>query len=291
MDKVQLDELIATDYKNLISIAKIKNKYKTSYERIKRVSIERNIWNPEGRTFYMKKHCKDHLRSVKENPFQDLKDDNVQYWLGMLITDGNITNNCISLSLSTKDFDHIEKYKKFLKSSLKITINKDRRFDNSSMSKFTFCNFEVVNFLETLGITKRKTFTVKYNGKINWNFLRGVIDGDGCYYKGFNKKSKTNHCRISIATASYEFAKQISNFYKENQIKHTLYSVKNRNIFYLNVDNFINCKKLIYNLYKNANTFMRRKYINAQLISNYQLKTDLKFREPALGILSEINTP
>ena len=70
MDKVQLDELIATDYKNLISIAKIKNKYKTSYERIKRVSIERNIWNPEGRTFYMKKHCKDHLRSVKENPFQ-----------------------------------------------------------------------------------------------------------------------------------------------------------------------------------------------------------------------------
>lgn len=291
MTKLQKDEVISEDYKNLISIDKIKKKYNTSYERVKRVCLERGIWNPEGRTFYMKKHCKDNLRSVQHNPFQNLDDEEVQYWLGMLATDGCVFKNTIALSLSYEDLKHLEKYKLFLNSNLKISTSKDKRFKNSSISCFTFSNYDVVLFLNSIGITEKKTFSLKLNIPITWNILRGIIDGDGCYYKGFSKKTKINHCRVSISTASENFANQISDFYTLNNIKHQIYFVKKRNFYSINVNNFINCKKLIYNLYNNANIYLNRKYFKAQLISNYQLKKDLKFREPALGILSETNTP
>lgn len=53
-------------------------------------------------------------RIIKHNLFENLEDPEVQYWLGWLATDGYVTlkGNRISLSVSIKDLDVLEKFKK-----------------------------------------------------------------------------------------------------------------------------------------------------------------------------------
>lgn len=48
---------------------------------------------------------------VKGNPFEDLSNPEVQYWLGWLATDGNIHK--YSIKLDSKDKDIIENFAKF----------------------------------------------------------------------------------------------------------------------------------------------------------------------------------
>lgn len=272
INKQLIDNQIIEDYKNLVNIQTIKDKYHTSHERISRVCTEAGVFNRDERTAYKRKHQKDHLRDVKHNPFENLSDPNVQYWLGMLATDGCINGTHISLSSSTKDIEHLEKFRKFVGSNLKITSCKDKRFKDSSVSCFGFSNEEVRVYLSDLGITNKKSFTLKINFPITKDFVRGAIDGDGCLYKGVSKHRK-NLFTISIVSASEAFANQISQFYTDNNIKHHIFSRTrkgNKIIHRVSVSNFVNCLKATKLLYEGAETYLKRKHDKAQLILNHK---------------------
>ena len=61
---------------------------------------------------------------IWDNPFENLEDQDVQYWLGWLATDGyvgtTIEKRC-ALQLQEKDIDVIEKFNKFLGGNLTIS--------------------------------------------------------------------------------------------------------------------------------------------------------------------------
>lgn len=193
------------------------------------------------------------------NPFLNLKDENVQYWLGMFASDGTIGDKeyVVSLGLQERDLEHIEKYSKFSKVPIRKVLSK--KF-NCIEYRVTFKNKACNLFLRSLGITPRKSKTIKMNIPLSPAFIRGVIDGDG-----FIRKISG---RIEIATQSVEFKDQLVEWFTQNSIHCTNYF--NGTVYVIGI---YSKKDLItsYNLiYKNASIYLERKYnrLYASLFGN-----------------------
>jgi hypothetical protein len=142
---------------------------------------------------------------VKVNPFADLSSPVVQYYLGLLATDGCIHSKSGSVSLGLKDLELIQAFSKFV-GFPRINHYRDARFENCFMYSVKFVNWEAVAQLESLGLTSKKTHTLAVSFALSYPFLRGVIDGDGCV------RLVKNTLLVSIATASHTFKEQLVNF-------------------------------------------------------------------------------
>jgi hypothetical protein len=108
---------------------------------------------------------------------------------------------------------------------------------------------EVSEYLISLGLTPAKSLTLEYKGEWNWEFVRGVFDGDGSIFK------TKGYLRFNIASGSEKFAKQLYNFLKEFNPKLT----GSDKMFIVHVHNQNDIKKLYTKLYKNGSLFLERK--------------------------------
>ncbi len=232
------------------TIYKISKRFKCSSTFLINLCNKNNI---KKQTF---KEYIDSIQIVKINPFKDLTCKNTNYWLGMLAADGSIHDTKIALTLQELDIKHIIKYRNFVNINLNIYKNIK---DNKHISYGTaFRNKEVVLFLHNIGLTNKKSFTLNYKPKITIDFLRGVIDGDGYIRK--------NGCEVSITTGSEIFANQLQKFIITNiKVNCTIRKVKN--IFTVGVYGKLQVKELL-KIYKNADTYLNRKYDNAMLLRN-----------------------
>ncbi len=100
---------------------------------------------------------------------------NMAYILGYIAADGCISNK--NLILSSKDKELLEKINRELDSEIKI--KKRGKYYNLS-----FTSIRLLNELKRLGISERKTFTLKplnIPKKFRSDFIRGFFDGDGCF--------------------------------------------------------------------------------------------------------------
>lgn len=131
-------------------IAKLFNTYNTTIRRI----LLRNK--------FKLKTPSEAQTTVKNNPFEDLNSREVQYWLGMLISDGNLSDPIksnskytIDLSLSEKDKNHLQKYIKFLNYDINLHSTKNKKY-STNMYSVRFGNKSIHSFLCSLGITPKK---------------------------------------------------------------------------------------------------------------------------------------
>ena len=252
-----LDSIIK-DYINNMSLTDLLNKYNTSKSTLERNLLLNNI---PLRSKY--KHSKISKRAIiQNNIFENLNNPDTQYWLGFLSADGSIFENRISLFLALKDKDVIEKFNTYLGNKLKIHHKlHHKKFQQVGVS---FRNTEIVNFLKNIGITTNKSFTIDYKENITWNYLRGLIDGDGCI--SITDKRR----RIELVSASELLINKVGKFLKNNSIDFKIYKINNKNILYsLQIHKQSSVLNLIENLYNNAHTYMNRKYENAVKIRNY----------------------
>lgn len=120
-------------------------------------------------------------KKVCNNPFADLSNPDVLYWLGWLATDGCISHKetRVTLSLSIKDIDVIEKFRDFV--SKELTIKHTIHHGKFKMISVSFRNKEITDFLLTLGFGDTKTFNFVPNFNITWDYIRGVFEGDGYF--------------------------------------------------------------------------------------------------------------
>src|SRR5579863_7404867 len=124
---------------------------------------------------------------VKENKFLELTRD-TYYFLGLLATDGSIYENRIELCFKEGDEDILYKFKEYLQSESSIRKRIHNKKDKIYYGyRLAFRNKEIVEYLNTLGITKSKTFDLELNLDFNFDLLRGIIDGDGCFITKTNK--------------------------------------------------------------------------------------------------------
>ena len=131
--------------------------------------------------------------------FKEINTPEKAYWLGYLAADGNINKSLCKCSLTSKDLEIIERFKKSISSEHKITTCtiKDKRTNN--ISKFhiiQITNGNFVSHLVKLGITPNKADYFKVpeiNEELLHYFFAGLFDGDG--HVGIRKLNKP---RISL---------------------------------------------------------------------------------------------
>lgn len=248
----------------------------------------KEVLHCDGRTF--KRMCLENgfeypnfrKRIVNHNPFLDLNNPNVMYWLGWLATDGYINHkeSRISLGLSVKDLDVVKKFRDFISPKLKIVHS--IQHGQFEICQIAFRNKIVTDYLYNLGFKENKTFNFIPNFKITWDYIRGVFEGDGYFRWGHPSE-------LNIASACKQHLDIIKNFTDSFGIKSYIREIlkENGTVMYnyeIYTKEFIT--KFIDYIYQDAETFMNRKFTQARIASNSNWKA-LKFGEPASGIPSQ----
>lgn len=146
----------------------------------------------------------------------------------------------------------------FLGNKCNINVSIHRVF-KIPQYRISFRNEEVANYLATFGIIPRKSLNLRLK-YINWNVLRGIIDGDGCV----STTNTGNTVKLSITSACKEFLVQIQDFLKEEGFTSFINeSHRNKNLIYdLFVYKTSDLIEIYKHLYDNAHYFLNRKRNN-----------------------------
>lgn len=241
--------ILKKEYESGKSLHDLSNKYK-----IPITTLHRNM-KKAGVIFRELKDAQT-KQIVRINPFLDLSKEEVQYWLGFFVADGGISsvNNDIVLNLSEKDISHIEKYRNFI--DIRLPIYK---IEKTHAIRVVYANKSIKEYLVSLGITPKKSKTVKIQFVFDRHFIRGLFDGDGCI-SAYSKKS--GNYKWSLVTGSKEFSTQIKTFLDSNNVDYRLSFSNNLWIFSTSKKSSI--QKLYNILYKDASIYLTRKYTKMQ---------------------------
>lgn len=115
---------------------------------------------------------------IKEDVFDTITEESA-YWIGFLLADGNVyhppkRSKQLNIGLAAKDWEHLEKFKKFVGSNKPLYYNKNGVF-------ISIYSNRICDKLAEYGIVPRKSKIAKVPEQLkdNRHFWRGMIDGDG----------------------------------------------------------------------------------------------------------------
>lgn len=107
----------------------------------------------------------------------------VAYAVGLLVTDGNLSNDGRHIVLRSSDLEQIENFKKCLKLSNKIGIPKiSGEYAKRICYRLQFGDVHFYQWLLEIGLFPAKTYTIgalQIPDEYFRDFLRGHLDGDG----------------------------------------------------------------------------------------------------------------
>lgn len=175
----EMKELYLIDH---LSLSKIGERYNASKNVISRVLKENQVEIRKDNHKYYADYNKFHIIDSNEKA----------YWLGFIAADGCIyerkENASVIINLSQKDKEHLEKFKKFMNSNVRILdhIQTDGFSNDSEMSKIVFNSKEMVQDFIDKGIVPRKSLILdvpKIDSKYYLPFILGYFDGDGSIFK------------------------------------------------------------------------------------------------------------
>lgn len=177
---IEIQNLIISLYKQSKKIKDIAKDCNVSVSTIDRVLNKENI--ERKRETGPKNEQK---INFNENYFSKIDSEQKAYWLGFIFADGSVQlrngSYIFSLNLAKKDGHHIELFNRHIESSHIVKERKVCKSLRITRKKF-------VKDLIRLGCVPNKTFNLKWpsiNKKFYRDFVRGFIDGDGCW--GLNK--------------------------------------------------------------------------------------------------------
>ncbi len=137
-----------------------------------------------------------------------IKPENLWYVIGLVTSDGNLSKDLRHISITSKDESLLLDVRNALGLTNKITL-KTRSYEPEK--KYFFLQFGDVKcyrFLESLGLVPNKSLIL---GKLLvpdvffHDFLRGVIDGDGCIYSWKHHTNNYTQWSLRIACAAPNF--------------------------------------------------------------------------------------
>lgn len=244
------DLVILNALKNGMSMYEITKKFNCYSDRTRRIAKENNI------NLTTWEEMVENRRIVSHNPFTKASEES-EYWLGILASDGCVYKNRIRLGLQESDYSHVVKFRDYINPELKIT--KTVKNKKHVMFNVAFRSPEIATYLDSIGITQKKSLTINYSRKITTSFLRGVVDGDGYI--------RNNGTELSIATGSIVFAEQLKQFISETfQVNCTIHKTK-PHLYCVGVYGRKQTWKVL-SIYENASIYLDRKYYKAISIRN-----------------------
>lgn len=193
--------------------------------------------------------------SLNNKIFEEIDTEEKAYWLGFILADGyiNKTYDKLEIALQEKDLNHLEKFKKFINTSVDIKYK-----EKEKSYRITICSKDICRDLKKHGIENAKSLTCRLNSKLlnneklKYHYIRGFWDGDGSIY--FTKAYK--------ATVSFVGNKFIINDIKENidlfkdsAISHK----KNTNAYIIKISHKKSIE-FVKRIYQENNIYLERKY-------------------------------
>lgn len=142
------------------------------------------FWTEEMRES-RRTHCCNH------SFFDSIDSEEKAYWLGFLAADGCNTSGFMAVALSSKDRDHLVRFKSHLQSTHPIGDYQHTRSGASGerirlTSRLAIRSPQLTAGLATHGVVPRKTFVLKWPDFLSRDllrhYLRGYSDGDGCFH-------------------------------------------------------------------------------------------------------------
>lgn len=241
------EQEVITRYKNGESCQVIADSFKVTFHTISDILEKNNI----ARNNRYKNI------SLNENYFEKIDSNDKAYFLGFILTDGNISlnENIIRLSLSSKDEEILNVFKEKTGNTNKICIREDGRHSERT---FQLRSKKWKDDLAKYGVIPRKTFISEMpilSTDMMSHLIRGMIDGDGwisfkSHQIGFCGNEKT-------VTQLKEYLVKTLNVYNVKVIH------ANENLWQVTWASKTDIKKIGNYIYQNKdNCFLTRKYNN-----------------------------
>lgn len=213
--------------------------------------------------------------NFQENYFSEINTERKAYFLGLLLTDGNIFDKYkskthppnINLTLQAEDVYILDALRS------ELCVNKKISQDGRGCFQFVVFSKHMADDLSRYGVVPNKSLTVQFPrnlpSDLYRHFIRGVFDGDGSvsFYARPNRKVHTK--AIRFCSGSHQFLIDLISFLELDaglsslntyQEKTNLWSVAYRS----NKD----LENIIPYLYNDATIYMRRKKEKCDLILN-----------------------
>lgn len=255
---------ISKEYlENKLTMTELANKYNVGRASIIRICKDYIPDNDRRKSGFAHNR---HRISVDENYFENIDSPNKAYWLGFIAADGWVSsdenNPVMSIGLSIKDLNHLEKFKNDLKSTGKIT-------QSCSLHKITgkyyaTCAFSVrrLKFWNDLikhGIIPNKSKELNFpniSDDLLKHYIRGYFDGDGCW-----TTDKQNTMSFGIVSSVENFCIKIRNCIKkqcqlESDVKITLHN----NAYHFIYRDNLQTKRIYDYLYSDGGPWLDRKF-------------------------------
>lgn len=224
---------------------------KINYNEISKLLKDRTIFQIRNKCNYMGLCSKNNLRRYSINK-EYFKIPTVQncYWAGFIASDGNISNNRLSIGLAHKDKDLLDNFCKDLSYTNNIKVYKDRVLLSVNCKEIVDDLKSIFNIIPAKSKVLQPPF-IK-NEDFIASFIKGVIDGDGSIENNrltiYGTKELLEWVKhyfdIWIPKTNYRLA-------KVNQIQPYLYSYR------IGTNRF----EFIYNKLKKLNTYeLKRKW-------------------------------
>ena len=246
--------------------------YSGAYESTGKFLKDYNI-NPSTFWAYIKRKNLPSLRhttrkyTMNEDYFVDINTEEKAYWLGFLQCDGYIKDTGIEISLCYADIEHLEKLKKAIEYTGKIS-------EKTVANKYKACRMimtskKLVEPFINVGLDKFKSATmellIKHDNPLFKHYIRGIIDANANI--SLRKYTNTINVNCILTSGSEKFAKAFVNemcLYCNNSsavrlIKHsdTVYGCLLHKVAYM---------KLFEESYKNACISLNRKQEKANAV-------------------------
>ena len=264
LDKITRNvEIIKLYFENKISmrkIAKIKNIGHTTVNNIIKNFLEKEIIQYPKEINDLRNQSIRHRKYVfNENFFKSIDNEKKAYWLGFIYADGCLYDNSLRIELQLKDIDLLKQFRQDINA-----FDSEIKIDGNKQSCQIILNSKTN--LENLfknGCYVNKTFKIKFPTEdqvpdnLIHHFMRGYFDGDGCIYSRNNK----NGVNTFSVVGNFDFImaykeKLFSSINKSNDIK----LQKHYQVYSLYLGGNKQLKKIYNFLYKDAKTFLSRKY-------------------------------
>ena len=117
------------------------------------------------------------------------------YAVGLLVTDGNLSNNGRHINFTSKDKQLAELFVKCLGIKNKIGMKSSGSTKEKKYCFVQFGDVDFYKFLEEIGLTQNKSKIlqgIKIPSKYFFHFLRGHFDGDGIFYSYWDTRWKSS---------------------------------------------------------------------------------------------------
>jgi intein-encoded DNA endonuclease-like protein len=199
-----------------------------------------------------------------ESVFEDGLDPDRAYILGIIYSDGCLSYDANSdsyrITVSLKDLDIIKRIHNLMTPRKKI-------YERQGCHSIVSTNETDIEFLREMGMTERKSTTLKYPDvpdKLESHFVRGFFDGDGSVYKSVtqNRREHYTYVYANFTCGSYDFVIDLRRVLTGAGIYTTLQKDdrSENGAYQLHVKNKNHVRKFAEYIYQDSSFHMSRKH-------------------------------